>query len=83
MVIKFPTKVFKSGNSSAVRLSKELMQAAGLKDSEAVDITFNDKDGSLVIKPASQKVKDHDHFFELLERNIKRDKEMLDFLKDK
>lgn len=83
MVIKSPTKIFKSGNSSAVRISKEIMEAAGLKDSDPVNVTFNSKDGSVVIKAADTDKQFHDHFKALLAKSMDEDQAALDFLKDK
>lgn len=83
MTIKSPTKIFKSGNSSAVRISKDIMKAAGLKDNDSITVTFNDKDGSVVIRPVRKEVTIHDDFAELLEKSMDDDQEALDFLKDK
>lgn len=81
MVIKSPTKIFKSGNSSAVRISKEIMEAAGLKVDDKVNVTFNSKDGSIVIKAADKKF--HDRFSEILDKSLDEDQAALDFLKGK
>lgn len=83
MVIKSTTKIFKSGNSSAVRLSKDLMHAAGLKEDNAVNITFNSQDGSIVIRPSNKTSRFHGNFSKLLKQSMKEDKDALDFLKDK
>lgn len=83
MVIKSPTKIFKSGNSSAVRISKDIMEAAGLKINDKVNVTFNPHDGSVVIKAAGPDSKFHDHFPEILAKSLDEDQAVLDFLKDK
>lgn len=83
MVIKSPTKIFKSGNSSAVRISKDIMEAAGLKVDDKIDVTFNSRDGSVVIKPADTNKRFHDHFSEILDKSLDEDQAILDFLKDK
>lgn len=83
MVIKSPTKIFKSGNSSAVRISKDIMEAAGLKTGDAINVTFNSHDGSVVIKAADTDSKVHDRFSEILDQSLDEDQEILDFLKDK
>lgn len=83
MAIKSPTKIFKSGNSSAVRLSKDIMKAAGLKVNDPINVMFNDHDGSVVIKPAKETSNIHDHFAELLNQSMEEDREALEFLKDK
>ena len=83
MAIKSPTKIFKTGNSSAVRLSKDIMKAAGLKVNDPIDVTVNQQDGSVVIKPIKETNGFHDHFEELLNKSMKDDQEALDFLKDK
>ncbi|MGM9907066.1 AbrB/MazE/SpoVT family DNA-binding domain-containing protein [Limosilactobacillus sp.] len=83
MVIKSPTKIFKSGNSSAVRISKDVMEAAGLKVDDKVNVTFNSHDGSVVIKAANTDKKFHDHFSDILDKSLDEDQAVLDFLKDK
>lgn len=83
MVIKSPTKIFKSGNSSAVRISKEIMDAAGLKVDDQINVTFNAQDGSVVIKAADTDKKFHNHFKALLAKSMDEDQAALDFLKDK
>lgn len=83
MVIKSPTKIFKSGNSSAVRISKEIMNAAGLKVDDKINVTFNSQDGGVVIKAADTDKKFHDHFSDILNKSLDEDQEVLDFLKDK
>lgn len=83
MVIKPPTKIFKSGNSSAVRISKDVMEAAGLKVDDKVNVTFNSHDGSVVIKAANTDKKFHDHFSDILYKSLDEDQAVLDFLKDK
>lgn len=83
MVIKSPTKIFKSGNSSAVRISKDIMDAAGLKVNDKINVTFNSRDGSVVIKAADTDNKTHDHFSEILNQSLDEDQAILDFLKDK
>ena len=82
MVLKSLTKVFKSGNSNAVRLNKNIMDAAGLKANDPVNVTFNAQDGSVTIK-AVKKANYHDNFSKLLEKRLHDDRETLDFLKDK
>lgn len=83
MVTKSPTKIFKSGNSSAVRISKDIMDAAGLKVDDKVNVTFNSHDGSVVIKAADNDNKVHDHFSKILDQSLDEDQAILDFLKDK
>lgn len=83
MVIKSPTKIFQSGNSSAVRISKDIMEAAGLKVDDKINVTFNPHDGSVVIKAADTNDKAHDHFSEILDQSLDEDQSILDFLKDK
>ena len=83
LAIKSPTKIFKTGNSSAVRLSKDIMKAAGLKVNDPIDVTVNQQDGSVVIKPIKETNGFHDRFEELLNKSMKDDQEALDFLKDK
>ncbi|MEO2793761.1 AbrB/MazE/SpoVT family DNA-binding domain-containing protein [Lactiplantibacillus plantarum] len=87
LAIKSPTKIFKTGNSSAVRLSKDIMKAAGLKVNDPIYVTVNRQDGSVVIKPIKETngFHDgvHDRFEELLNKSMKDDQEALDFLKDK
>lgn len=83
MAIKSPTKIFKTGNSSAVRLSKDIMKAAGLKVNDPIDVTVNQQDGSVVIKPIKETNGFHDRFEEFLNKSMKDDQEALDFLKDK
>ena len=76
------TKVFKSGNSTAVRLSKAIVEAAGLNVNDQVTVQFNSKDGSIVIKPAKKKLV-HDNFSKLRAQSMEEDKEALDYLKDR
>lgn len=83
MVIKSPTKIFKSGNSSAVRISKDIMKAAGLKVNDEINVTFNSHDGSVVIKAVDDDKKFHDRFSDILNRSLDEDQAVLDFLKDK
>lgn len=83
LAIKSLTKIFKTGNSSAVRLSKDIMKAAGLKVNDPIDVTVNQQDGSVVIKPIKETNGFHDRFEELLNKSMKDDQEALDFLKDK
>lgn len=83
MAIKSPTKIFKTGNSSAVRLSKDIMKAAGLKVNDPIDVTVNQQDGSVVIKPIKETNGFHDRFEEFLNKSMKDDQKALDFLKDK
>lgn len=83
MVIKSPTKIFKSGNSSAVRISKDIMDAAGLKVNDKINVTFNSHDGSVVIKAVNSDKKAHDHFSKILDQSLDEDQAILDFLKDK
>ena len=83
LAIKSPTKIFKTGNSSAVRLSKDIMKAAGLKVNDPIDVTVNQQDGSVVIKPIKETNGFHDRFEELSNKSMKDDQEALDFLKDK
>ncbi|WP_076459218.1 AbrB/MazE/SpoVT family DNA-binding domain-containing protein [Limosilactobacillus caccae] len=83
MVIKSLTKIFKSGNSSAVRISKDIMDAAGLKVDDKINVTFNSHDGSVVIKAADNDNKVHDHFSKMLDQSLDEDQAILDFLKDK
>ena len=83
MAIKSPTKIFKSGNSSAVRISKDIMDAAGLKVGDKINVTLNSQDGSVVIKAADTDNKAHDHFSEILNQSLDEDQAILDFLKDK
>jgi antitoxin MazE len=83
MVVKSMTKIFQSGNSSAVRLNKDVMSAAGLKADDPVRITVNKQNGDIVIKHASSKIKYHDNFSKLLNKSLKDDQEVLEFLKDK
>ncbi|MFJ6971122.1 MAG: AbrB/MazE/SpoVT family DNA-binding domain-containing protein [Limosilactobacillus mucosae] len=83
LAIKSPTKIFKTGNSSAVRLSKDIMKAAGLKVNDPIDVTVNQQDGSVVIKPIKETNGFHDRFEEFLNKSMKDDQEALDFLKDK
>lgn len=83
MVIKSPTKIFKSGNSSAVRISKDIMEAAGLKAGDSINVTFNSHDGSVVIKATDTNSKVHDHFSKILGQSLDEDQAILDFLKDK
>ena len=77
MALKSLTKVFKSGNSNAVRLNKNIMDAAGLKADDPVNVI-----GSVTIK-AVKKANYHDNFSKLLEKSLHDDREALDFLKDK
>lgn len=81
MIIKTSTKIFKSGNSNAVRISKDIMSAAGLKANDEIDVTFNSHDGSIVIKPRNDEF--HECFSELLNSSLAEDQILLDFLKDK
>ncbi len=81
MIIESPTKIFKSGNSSAVRISKEIMDAAGLKVGDIINVTFNSQDGSVVIKATDKKL--HDHFSPIVDKSLDEDQAVLDFLKDK
>lgn len=83
VVIKSSTKIFKSGNSNAVRLSKDLMHASGLKANDTVNVTFNSQDGSIVIRPSKRPSQFHDDFAKLLKESMDDDKEALEFLKDK
>lgn len=83
MFLKSPTKIFKSGNSSAVRISKDIMDAAGLKVDDKINVTFNSRDGSVVIKAPDAGNQAHDHFSEILDQSLDEDQEILDFLKDK
>lgn len=82
MFLKSLTKVFKSGNSNAIRLNKNIMNAAGLKTNDLVDVTFNEQDSSVTIK-AVKKANYHDNFSKLLNQSLHDDREALDFLKDK
>lgn len=83
MVIKSQTKIFKSGNSSAVRISKDIMDAAGLKVDDKINVTFNSHDGSVVIKTSDTDNKVHNRFSEILDQSLDEDQAILDFLKDK
>lgn len=83
MVIKSTTKIFKSGNSSAVRISKEIIEAAGLKVDDKINVTFHSQDGSVVIKDVDADKKFHDHFSDILDKSLDEDQAVLDFLKDK
>lgn len=46
-------KVIAVGHSQAVVIPKELMTQAGLKHGSRVDVSFNAKDGSVVLKPVT------------------------------
>lgn len=83
MVIKSSTKIFKSGNSSAVRLSKDIMDAAGLKVNDQIDVTFDDHDGTVVIRAVHPDKNFHDSFSQLLAESMEDDQAALNFLKDK
>ncbi|WP_019206939.1 AbrB/MazE/SpoVT family DNA-binding domain-containing protein [Limosilactobacillus ingluviei] len=83
MVLKMPTKIFKSGNSSAVRLNKDIMHAAGLKINDPIEVTFNEQDGSVVIKPMPSQGQIDDQFLALLKQSMNEDQATLEFLKDK
>ena len=83
MVIKSPTKIFKSGNSGAVRISKDIMDAVGLKVDDKINVTFDSHDGSIVIKAAGTDNEVHNNFSEILVRSLNEDQAILDFLKNK
>ncbi|OYS93748.1 AbrB/MazE/SpoVT family DNA-binding domain-containing protein, partial [Limosilactobacillus reuteri] len=74
---------FQSGNSSAVRLNKDVMEAAGFKANDPVKITVDKQNGRVIIKQDSSNKKYHDNFSDLLNQSLKEDREILDFLKDK
>ena len=76
------TKIFKNGNSSAVRISKKIMRELGLHNNDEIQLTVDKKNGNLII---SLKPKENDdiEFEKLLNYSMKRDKEALDFLKDR
>lgn len=77
------TKIFRSGNSSAVRLNKSIIVAAGLHDNDEVTVTVNKKNGQIIITPAKNKSNVHSNFYDLLDYSTKADQDTLNFLKDK
>lgn len=83
MVIKSQTKIFESGNSGTVRISKDIIDAARLKVDDKINVTFSSHDDSVVIETADTDNKVHDHFSEILDQSLDEDQAILDFLKDK
>lgn len=75
------TKIFKNGNSLAVRLNKDILKDAGLKNNDEVDIHVDNTTGSIIIKPKVSGV--DDKFKELLNYSMEKDRDSLEFLKDR
>lgn len=75
------TKIFKSGNSNAVRLNHKIVQLAGLKENDEVSVNFDSSNGSIIIQPKKKAISDD--FLEALQSGFKKNKDVLDFLKDK
>lgn len=74
------TKIFKSGNSNAVRLNQKIIKLAGLKENDEVSVSFDSSNGSIIIQP---KKAISDDFLEALQSGFEKNKDVLDFLKDK
>lgn len=75
------TKIFMSGNSQAIRINKNLANLAGLFDGQDVVVSFNHKDGSLKITKKQDEVTDE--FRLALQERLKKNREVMEFLKDK
>lgn len=75
------TKLFKNGNSLAVRLNQNILKTAGLKNNDEVDIQVDHATGNIIISPKVTEV--DDNFKDLLNYSMKRDKDSLEFLKDR
>ena len=75
------TKIFKNGNSSAVRLNKDILKDAGLKNNDKVDIHVDHTTGNIIISPKLSGV--DARFKELLNYSMEKDRDSLKFLKDR
>lgn len=75
------TKIFKNGNSLAVRLNQNILKAAGLQNNDEVNVQVDQATGNIVISPKVNEV--DDNFKDLLNYSMKRDKDSLEFLKDR
>lgn len=82
MAVTSTTNIFKSGHSSAVRLNKRIMEAAGLHFGDLVNVRVNPYDGSIVITPTNSQ-DNHDKFAKLLDQSITDDFDALKYLEDK
>lgn len=75
------TKLFKNGNSLAVRLNQNILKAAGLKNNDEVNVQVDHATGNVIISLKENEV--DDNFKDLLNYSMKRDKDSLEFLKDR
>ena len=75
------TTIFKTGNSSAVRINKQIAEKSGLTNGQEVVVTFNEKDGSINI--SKKKSNFHDGFMDILKERLDKNQDVMEFLKDK
>lgn len=75
------TKIFKNGNSLAIRLNQSILKTAGLKINDEVNVQVDRTTGNIIISPKVNEV--DDDFKALLDYSMKRDQDPLEFLKDR
>lgn len=73
IVIKSKTKIFYC-NSCAVRISKYIMKATGLKVNDKIDVTLNPHGDIVAIKTADTN-KSYDHFPKILDESLDENQE--------
>ena len=56
-------KIFKTGNSLVISLPKESIQRLGLQEGSEVVVAVDEKEGRIVIEPASATLADIDETF--------------------
>lgn len=81
-MLETKTKLFKSGNSDAIRLNKEISHALNVKPGDELSVRYDPASKSVIIKQDNPEMTVSDDFKQLLEDAYTENKGVMDLLKD-
>ena len=80
-MLKEKMRVFKSGNSNALRLSKKLTEMLEVKPGDNLELTIDDDGQVKIIKEQDAQLEVSDNFKELLTESYQENSEAMEMLK--
>lgn len=81
-MLEAKTRLFKSGNSDAIRLNKEISRALNVRPGDELIVKYDPASKSVIIKQEEPRMAVSDDFKQLLNEAYAENKGVMDLLKE-